>query len=352
MKSIDKSILPLLLREKEALSAGDVETIYRTYKQLGRNGMVDYLNGAKPNKAFASLLLSELDIDAQFWKDVHQSYISRNEKVLELLDRIFSSFHALGGKSLSVQENFGSVLSSGISIGCFASGDVDLYTKREENDLLIRALEKNDFIKIRRPDKNLRKTPAFTEFFNDRALEGKGYCINLMKTPISRDDFMLNQRRYENRLLHEWPKLENYKGTEICYFEPTALLYACSLHIASAHFFAAKPGLPLYCDVDRVIRHREIDWKRIAKWCNDDKVGLRVALVLDLSRYFMNTENPVALSEFSDVTSDCYINLRRRIINEEKYSLTESTGKLFRLYAEIASDNMKFYKSIINRIRG
>ena len=76
MKSIDKSILPLLLREKEALSAGDVETIYRTYKQLGRNGMVDYLNGAKPNKAFASLLLSELDIDAQFWKDVHQSYIS------------------------------------------------------------------------------------------------------------------------------------------------------------------------------------------------------------------------------------------------------------------------------------
>ena len=347
----DKSILPLLLREKEALSPDEIILIDDFYKKVGRDGMMEYLKGAKPNKAFASLLLSELGIDAQFWRNVHQAYIDRNEQVLEMLNGIFRNFHSLGGKSLSVQENFCSVLSSDISIGCFASGDVDLYAKGEEMEMLIEALEKNDFISRRRPDKNIKQTPAFTEFFNDKALEGKGYCINLMKTPITRDDFMLDQSRYENRLLYEWPKLENYKGTEIFYFEPTAVLYACSLHIACAHFFAASPGLPLYCDVDRIIRHREVDWNKIKNWSIEDQAGLRIALVLDLSKFFLNTEIPVSLDEFTNTNTACYKKLRKRVVDEEKFGLTESTGRLFRAYAELASDNLPLSRTILKRLR-
>lgn len=347
----NKSILPLLLREKNALTTDDITQINDFYNQVGREGMIDYLKGAKPNKAFASLLLSELGVDAQFWKEVHQSYVNRNEQILKMLDDIFRSFHSLGGKSLSVQENFCSVLSSNISIGCFASGDVDLHIEKEETELLVAALENNGFIDTLRTDKNIKPNSAYTEYYNAGALDGKGFCINLMHTPISRDDFMLHQEKYEKRLAGERQNLEHYKDTDICLFEPTAALYICSLHIACAHYYSARPGLPLYCDVDRIIRHRDVDWEKLIKWSKEDQAGLRIALVLDLSQYFLNTELPVTIDKFTNINSSCYKKLRSRVVNRERFSLTESTGRLFRIYAELASDNLPIYKTIFKRFR-
>lgn len=347
----DKQILPLLLREKEALTPKDIMLINDFYKQTGREGMLEYLKGAKPNKAFASLLLSDLGIDTLFWKDVHQTYIDRNEQILELLDGIFRCFHSMGGKSLSVQENFCSVLSSKISIGCFASGDVDLHIEKEEKKILVEALEKNGFVDMLRTDKNIKPNSAYSEYFNAGALDGKGFCMNLMHTPISRDDFMLRQDKYEKRLAGERQDLEYYKDTDICIFNPTAALYICSLHIACAHYYSAKPGLPLYCDVDRIIRHREVDWKKLVKWSIEDQAGLRIALVLDLSKFFLNTEIPVSLDEFTNTNTACYKKLRKRVVDEEKYGLTESTGRLFRAYAELASDNLPLSRTILKRLR-
>ena len=350
MMNKDKQILPLLLREKNALTSNDITLINDFYKHTGREGMLEYLKGAKPNKAFASLLLSDLGIDTQFWRDVHQTYIDRNEQVLEMLDGIFRCFHSLGGKSLSVQENFCSVLSSNISIGCFASGDVDLHIEKEETNILVEALERNGFVDTLRTDKNIKPNSAYTEYFNAGALDGNGFCMNLMHTPISRDDFMLHQDKYENRLAGERQNLEYYKNTDVCIFNPTAALYICSLHIACAHYYSARPGLPLYCDVDRIIRHRDVDWNKIINWSIEDQAGLRIALVLDLSNYFLNTEIPVSLDKFTNINTACYKKLRGRVVEEEKFSLTESTGRLFRVYAELASDNMPIIKSILKRL--
>ena len=347
---MEKNMLPLLLREKEALTKADIDEIYGLYQKIGREGMLEYLKGAKPNRAFASLLLSELDIDGAYWKEVHQTYIDRNVQVLEMLDGIFRDFHSLGGRSLSVQENFCSVLSSGISIGCFASGDVDLHIEKEETDLLIEALEKNGFIDTLRTDKNIVPNTAYTEYFNSKALKGKGFCMNLMHTPISRDDFMLDQSRYEKRRVGERQNLEHYKDTDICLFKPTAALYICSLHIACAHYYAALPGLPLYCDVDRIIRHREIDWSEIVRWSNEDQAGLRIAMVVDLSHYFLNTDIAISLKDFTDTTTSTYKKLRRRVVDEDNYRPTQSTGRMFRAYAELASDNTSIVKSAISRL--
>jgi hypothetical protein len=347
----EKNILPLLLREKEALSSDEIILIDDFYKKVGRDGMIDYLKGAKPNKAFASLLFRELDIDSEFWGEVHLAYVNRNEQVLGLLDSIFRSFHAMGGVTLSVQENFCSVLSSNISIGCFASGDVDLHIEKEETEILKAALENNGFIDTLRTDKQIKPNSAYTEYFNASALDGKGFCMNLMHTPISRDDFMLHQVKYEKRLAGERENLEFYKDTDICIFNPTAALYICSLHIACAHYYSAMPGLPLYCDVDRIIRHRHVNWERLIKWSNEDQAGLRIALVLDLSHYFLNTEIPISLDRFTDINTSCYKQLRKRVVNEQGFSLTDSTGRLFRVYAELASDNLSLLNTIFRRIR-
>ena len=313
---------------------------------MGRNGFELDLKKEKQSRCYASFLLSEIGCDAAYWVVVHQEYVQRNNKILEIVKKISRDFAALGGKTLSVYENYGAILSSGISIGCFASGDVDFTVGEAELDLAIKVFQQNGFVADVREDHVAASEKLVLPFHNPNAL-GNGYWLNIMRKPVARD-FLLNQTAYLKRL-HSLQKyyLEQYKDTDVHLLKPTAMVYFNALHFACEHHYSASPGMALCCDMDRVIRYREIDWDLLKQWSIEDNAGLRIQLALDICKYFLKTPVP---DDFWLQKSKNYLWLWRRIVDEEGGLLISQDGKYNRLLTELASDDKSLVLSLISRI--
>ncbi|WP_288275575.1 nucleotidyltransferase family protein [uncultured Prevotella sp.] len=339
------STLHLFLRSIDALSEDEIRQIRAVYEREGRENVEAFLRKEKSNIPFASLLLSELDIDTEYWKGIHQGYIDRNIPIVELLDKLFADYYSKGGKSLCVVENFGSLLSSGISIGCFASNDVDLSASIEEKPFLIETFAANGFRFDQRGSHPVDNKQIST-FFNPDALGGKGWWLNIMWTTTSRA-YMVRQSQYDKRFEGERLKAELYKDTAIRVLRPEAITYYCALHIALEHFFSASPGMSLYCDVDRVARNRKVDWDIITKWAKEDQAGNRISLVMDVCNYCLGT--PVPIEKF-DTSSPIYKKLKTMVVKKGTHSLNPQLGKLKRIQIELLADNKSFSVSLINRL--
>ena len=80
-------MLPFFLRSKEALSDDEIRKIKEVYEREGRDNVEAFLRKEKSNVPFASLLLSDLGIDGEFWQGVHQTYYERNTQILSFLER-------------------------------------------------------------------------------------------------------------------------------------------------------------------------------------------------------------------------------------------------------------------------
>ena len=338
-------MLHLFLRSKEALSEDEIRQIKDVYEQEGREKIESFLRKEKSNVPFASLLFSELGIDADFWKQIHQSYIDRNTPIVELLDQLFEDYYRKGGKTLCVVENFGSLLSSGISIGCFASNDVDLSASVDEKPFLIETFAANGFKFDQRGNHPIDNKQIST-FHNPDALNGKGWWLNIMWTTTSRA-YMVRQSQYDKRFEAERLKAELYKDTAIRVLGPEAITYYCALHIALEHFFSASPGMSLYCDVDRVVCNRKVDWEVITRWAKEDKAGNRISLVMDVCNDCLAT--PIPLEKF-DTSSPIYKKLRTMVLEGKKHSLKPQLGKLKRLQIELLADGKSVPASLVNRL--
>ena len=199
MDSTLKKILPLLLRPFETLSILERSKIQAVYKILGREGFEKNLIQEKQTRCYASLVLSQLGDDSEYWKMVHNEYVQRNTAILHIVEKCSKDFYKAGGKTLSVYENYGAVLSSGISIGCFASGDVDFTVSESELELAKRVFKNNDFILDNRDDHAPASHALILPFYNPKALDGTGYWLNIMRKPVARD-FMLDQSKTLDRL--------------------------------------------------------------------------------------------------------------------------------------------------------
>lgn len=334
-----------LLRPFETLSSDDVQILCNGYKSYGKEAFEEWLKKDKQTRCYASLVLSNLPIeDASYWADVHNEYTKRNEAVIQMLIPIFDSFHKKGGKSVCVYENFGAVLSSGESVGCFASGDVDLVVNDSEEKIISPCLKEAGFENNHRNDHATVSTKIVMSFYNPNALSGKGYWINIMRKPISRN-YMLVQAKYKKRLNEECMKCVPYKDTPIRLLNPTTLVYYNALHFACEHHYSASPGMALCCDIDRVARAHEIDWAELARWAKEDNAGLRLHLAFDVCRFFLKTPIPV---ELFGRESKYYGRLKRKII--QNGNMVSQDGKLARLYAELTSDDMPLICALISRL--
>jgi hypothetical protein len=340
-----KYLLPLFLRSKDSLSEKEIIQIKECYKNYGREKVELFIKQEKSNRPFASLLLQQIDCDSQYWEQVHQSYIDSNTKILAFLDKLFSDYYQIGGKTLCVIENFGSMLSSGISLGCFASNDVDITADTSERELLIKVMSDNGFY-INKRNNHVSDSKQISTFFNQDVLNN-GYWINIMWKPISRA-YLLVQGNYDKRLRFE--RLNNtecYTNTAIRILKPTAMVYFCALHIACGHYYSASPGMNLFCDVDRVVLYRSVEWEQIIDWSIADKAGIRVKMVLYLCNYYLGT--PIPLNILNDVNNKNHIRLRNRLIDTKSGQLVAQDGKLNRLYTELKSDNIPLLWSLISR---
>lgn len=337
------TILPYLLRPSETLSRSEIETIFSIYSYLGRKNIETVIE--KQSRCYVSLVLSKIGCDSEYWTTVHNEYVGRNTQIKEIVDKISQDFFRHGGNSLTVYENFGAVLSSGISIGCFASGDVDFTVSEEELDLAIHVFKQNGFTADKREDHVEASKKLVLPFYNPNALD-RGYWLNIMRKPIARDLF-LNQDAYQKRL-HTLQEnyTETYKDTNIHLLKPTAMLYFNALHFACEHFYSASPGMALCCDIDRVIRAREIDWNLLKKWETEDKAGLRIQLALDICKFFLKTPIPNGIWT---KRSKYYYKLWNRLIDEHKMLLNPQNSRLARLKVELLSDDYPIILSLLNR---
>lgn len=342
-----RSILPFLLRYPDILTEDDKQAVKEVYALLGREFIDKALKKEKQSRPFAAEVLSLCGCDAEYWNQVHDEYVKRNTAIVEILKAVFKTFHEKGGKTLNVYENYGAVLSSGLTVGNFASGDVDFTVEEEEVPIAIEAIHANGFFQEERTDHAKASGLIVMPFYNPKALEGKGYWLNIMRKPIARS-FMLKQDKYLARLSESRKEgLDQYKDTEIRLLKPTAMVYFNALHFACEHFYSASPGMALCCDMDRVIRTREIDWDRLARWSKEDNAGLRLRLALDVCHYFLKTEVP--FEKFGE-PSKTYRKLWDRIVDEEHNYLISQDGKLNRLTTELLSDDMPLLKSLICRL--
>ena len=345
MNKVLLSNLSLFLRSKSNLSDAQIDKIKNLYEKYGREGVESFLRNEKSVVPFASLLLSELGIDQSYWKSVHQTYIERNEQILDFLEKVFATYYTKGGKSLCVVENFGSMLSSGISLGCFASNDVDLTADFDEKPFLIETFAEEGFTLNQRGTHPIDNKQIST-FYNPDVLAGKGYWLNVMWTPVSRayllPQNMTGKRLHEERTLHT----ECYKDSEIRLLNPTAQVYFSAIHMASEHYFTASPGMSLQCDIDRVAINRDVDWDAIVRWSKEDKQGCRISMGVEICHECLGTDIPL---EKFDRSGSTYKSLRNQLFVGDGV-LNCQMGKLKRLYVEIASDNKPILCALISRI--
>ena len=342
-----ETIIPILLRLSSSLSEAELADLRREYRNIGCETLDAFLTKNKRMRPFAAEALVAAGCDAEYWDEVHQSYVNRNLKIFDILVNIFTDFEMAGGKTMCVYENFGAVLSSRESIGCFASGDVDLSVNPDEDQIAIDALKKNGFNLDARSDHAPVSTKLLLPFYNPDTLEGKGYWLNIMRKPFCRN-FMLVQSKYNKRLsVLRASETEKYKDTPVQLLNPTPMVYYNALHFACEHHYSASPGMALCCDVDRIVRARELNWETLAKWSNEDDAGLRIRLALDVCNHFLKT--PVPLEVFGKENAN-YKKMRSRIIDFQNNVLVPQVGKLARLRTELASDDKPMALSLITRL--
>lgn len=289
MKKVSQSFLCACMKVSQEKDEALVKYIKAEYEMFDRDDLYEQLRKQKIVSYVAHALLY-CDCDVDFWRPIHEALEVRNQKVFSLLCRIFERFDEEGMNNICVVENFASILSSDSCMGCFCSGDVDLFCYGIDMDKMNDVMADFGFVWS---DRHKRKKSFAREYKSMDAI-GEEFWLNFQWKAVTRKKTHLYDQRY---IAKRYPKLfsetEYYKDTKIKIFKPEAALYTNCLHIACCHYYILTPGIRLYADVDRPIRNREIDWNKFLEWINEDKIGLRSDIVLYLSKIQLNTPIPM-----------------------------------------------------------
>jgi len=277
----NKSVARLSMKSG-ALTAEDISVIKEAYGNNNKNDFYDY---ASKNKVlpFIAKIFSDLDLDKDYWNSIYESFEIRNKKILDLLIEVFNVFNSRAIKKIFLYENFGALLASNTPLGCFASGDIDLYADNTVMDDISKILISFGFL----PKKtNASVKTVKIEYFNEGFLEN-GFGINVMWKPLSR--LKLPFQIDINNCI-QWGKLTKYKNTQIQIPVKEALMYLCLLH-TSVHGYHRAPDIRLYTDTDRIALLKP-DWELIANYARLDNTKVRIATSALLANKLLGTFTP------------------------------------------------------------
>ena len=295
---------------------------------------------------FAACIFVSINCDRNYWEKKHDFFVNKNNAIKTLLDNVFINMQSFGCKTLTLTENFGVVLRSNSCLGCFCSGDVDLYADIGEKEKIESCLNKMNYFCDYRSGRVTEYSNQISMFYNPDVLD-EGYWINILWTTTSRA--FLIQDKYNIRLEQERLLAEPIEGTNIRVLKETSLMYFCALHIACGHYYTLTPGLRLYVDIDRLARGSNVDWDLIIKWADDDDAGIRIATVMYLSYKLLKTPIP------QKVYQKVFRNRRnKRLINylydEKTNQIQNKSNKFRRLYMELASDDSSIVYSLAKKM--
>ena len=344
-----RDLTPLLLLDPNSIEQSDRVNLKKCYNLYGREYVFELVKNAKIIPFAASAFIS-INCDRDFWEPKYNFYLKRNNEIKELLNNIFVNLKDYQCKSLTLTENFAVLLSSGTSIGCFCSGDVDLSADIAEREAITACLNSLNYFSKEQPNKIGEYSGQSMMFFNNSVIDG-GFWVNVIWKPVTRA--FLVQDKYEERLLKDRLSAKLIPGTDIRVLGDTSLMYFCALHIAAGHYFTLSPGLRLYVDIDRLARNRKIDWDKIIEWSEEDNAGIRISMVMCISNTVLKTPIP------KKVYNKIFTNRRNRrllnyLLNSKNFTLQNKSSNLRRLYVELASDDkniiFNFFKRVLTKI--
>jgi len=339
-----QDITSLFVRTPDSLDEKDKQLIKNFYFDNGREFVEDSIIKSKI-LPFAACVLANINCDRDYWNNKHGFFVKRNKDVKLLLDSVFIKMESFGCRSLALTENFGVVLRSDSCIGCFCSGDVDLYADIREKKLIESCLNNMNFYCDYRTDYASQYSVQISMFYNPDIL-GEGFWINILWTTITRA--FLIQEKYNARLSKERLLAKSIEGTNIRVLNETALMYFCALHIASGHYYTLTPGLRLYVDIDRLARGCVVNWDQLIEWSEEDGAGIRIAVVMYFSHKLLKTPIPkkVYQKALKNHRNNRLINY---LYNAKTNQIQNKSNKLRRLYIELASDDMSLFHSAIRK---
>lgn len=349
---IEDIVFSSLIEEPKSLTSTRKKIIHDSYMNYGREAIYNF---AKSKKIipFVAHSCIENDIEPEFWHKEHSYYWDRNLKVIELLNTVFKKLEEKGCKRVCVTENFASVLSSNACIGCFSSGDVDLFVDKSYLPIVDEVMDELGF-KI--GDRLKRKKCFAYEYYHEDII-GSKFWLNFQWTPLTRrKTHLYDQYCITQRLYRELDNTYKYKDTHINLLKPNAMLYFNLHHIASGHYYVMSPEFRLYADIDRPLRTLDIDLKEITNWVKEDRAGLRIAMPLFISNLFLETP-----CNLSDVMKDLDVNrfnrLKSYLLNDKDMTTRKPPQNIFGYLwyltkIELYSDGTNIALALIRRIQG
>jgi hypothetical protein len=336
-------ISSLFLRTPDSLTKEEIMLLKQFYNDNGRE-MIEKESVRQKILPFVADVLASINCDQKYWSDRHELYVERNEKIIEMLDSVFLEMQSYGCKTLALTENFGVVLQSQSCIGCFCSGDIDLYADIFEKEQIISCMNSLNFTHQTRTIGKRENSEQSTMFFNGEIIPG-GFWIQIVWKPVARAFFY--QKKYEARLLNERLLANQIAGTKIRVLNETALMYFCALHISAGHYYTLSPGLRLYVDIDRLARGSDVNWDELMKWGIEDEAGIRIATVMYICHKLLKTPIPKRVYQEA-LKNKRNSRLVNYLYNTKTNQIQNKSSKLRRLYIELASDN----KNLVYAIKG
>lgn len=283
MKKFDRGINYYMLHENEVKNK--IKEIPNFLLEESRDEKThEYLTENKI-LPYGSHVLSLIDDSKIKWSSVHQDYYIRNSIVLNEVETIFKNFN--GKVSTAVLfENFGTILSINACLACFSSGDVDFSASISEFPEIEKCMNEIGYVREARrgvPDS------IMTTFVKQGVLPNKDFYVNFEWKPIARR-YIRNMKKLHQRL--EQFRTNNFKLLDngIKVLSDDALLYFNLLHVSVGHYYNTSPGVRLYADIDRLIRHADkIDYQKIYSWAEEDNQTIRVFTALKLVKEILDT---------------------------------------------------------------
>lgn len=332
------------------LSELQANEIIKEYNKAGKD---HFFREAVEKKIlpYVAHTLLYLNCDKEFWYEVHEKYMHRNSMIIKLLDKIFLILNQEKMTKICVAENFASVLMSNTCLGCFCSGDIDLYC----DDLDLYKLDNIMFsVGFELSDRHIRKK-SFAKEYKSKDIIGEEFWLNFQWKPMTRKKTHLYDQRYiMKRYKDMFNYVRFYKDTNIKLFSPDVAIYLNCIHIASGHYYILPPSIRLYADIDRPVRFCNIDWNKIKEWAINDHLGIRTNVVFELAKLQLQTPIPdEAMIRFKqNKRAEKFIN---SLINKSNLEIKKPQNSkihylIFLIRVELCSDNLNMLIALIKRL--
>jgi hypothetical protein len=233
-------------------------------------------------------LMSNLNLDKDYWEGQYNRFKERNIKITELIARIFTAFQENGITRICAFENYGALLSAETDIALYSSGDVDLYAEVDQKEAIIRVLDGFGY----QPTKDeINERNIMSEFLKDNGI----IRINVAWKPLRR--FSLPFKAHTEKYF-EWDKMGYYKDTAIRIPSPETLLYLCFLRIA-VHGYSRSPDIRLYIDTYNASFNNP-DWYQVVEWAKTDGVITKFVTVASIAHDLIKLDVPEDVLKISE----------------------------------------------------